>query len=166
MPILSVTEGEEQAEPEKPVSTLNGAGLRALREDFGWSRKTLSDTCGLTISAIATIEVGRRPPTDRERRLITEVLLNTLEETLDAPKPVSLIKGLPEGTTRVGEWNGIRRGDPVKVRGIKGTFRFLYLHRDETQEYLEVFGPVFTASKNPHAPARRSFETDRVTKVK
>jgi transcriptional regulator with XRE-family HTH domain len=166
MPISSGIEEIKVEEAAKPTSSLNGAGLRALREDFGWSRKTLSDTCGLTISAIATIEVGRRPPTERERRLITEVLLNTLEETLDAPQPVSLVKGLPEGVTRIGEWNGIRRGDPVKVRGEKGTFRFLYLHQDPTQEYLEVFGPVFSSKKNPHAPARRSFLPERVTKVK
>lgn len=167
MPIESVTEAKEDtpAEP-RPVAKLNGAGLRALREDFGWSRKTLSETAGLTISRIAMIEMGKRVPTDVEIRMITSVLLNTLEETLDAPRPVDLTKGLPEGVTRTGQWNGINRGDPVKVRGLKGTFRFIFHHVDPTQEYLEVFGPVFTASKNPHAPARRSFKPDRVTKVK
>ena len=168
MPISSAHDPVEAEEPEtKPTtSKLNGAGLRALREDLGWARKRLSELSGLTISAIATIEMGKRPPTDRERRLITDVLLNTLEEELDAPKPVDLTKDLPEGASRVGEWNGIRRGDPCKVRGEAGTFRFLYLHRDSTQEYIEVFGPTFTRSKNPHAPGRRSFKLDRVTRVK
>lgn len=168
MPISSGIEEVTEAEPT-PAPTkanLNGAGLRALREDFGWSRKTLSETCGLTISAIATVEMGKRPPTEREVRLITSVLLNVLEETLDKPRPVDLSKGTAEGVIRTGEWNGIRRGDPVKVRGEKGTFRFIFHHIDDTQEYLEVYGPVFTASKNPHVPARRSFKPDRVTKVK
>lgn len=165
MPVDSGTDQHKDGEAPEP-KTLNGVELRALREDFGWSRKLLSEATGLTISAICTVETNRRPPTEREVRLISDVLLNTLEETLDAPRPVNLTKDLPANVIRMGEWNGIRRGDPCKVRGESGTFRFLYYHQDDTQAYVEVFGPVFTRSRNPHAPARRSFTLDRVTKVK
>lgn len=158
-------EVEEQAPPELPK--LNGVELRSLREDFGWSRKQLSDATTLTISAIATVELGKRPPTDRETRLITDILLNFLEEELDAPGPVNIRKDYErEGVIRIGEWNGLRRGDPCKVRGESGTFRFLFYHQDDEQAYIEVFGPTFTRRKNPKAPARRSFTLDRVTKVK
>lgn len=169
MPILSTPdEPVEQpaAEPEPPKQKLNGAGLRALREDFGWPRRTLSEFTGLTISRIAMIEMGKREPTDVEARMITDVLLNTLEETLDAPAPVSLVKDAPEGTKRFGEWNGLRRGDPCKVRGQSGTFRFLYFHEDDHQTYVGVFGPTFTRQKNPRAPGSRSFAPEKIMKVK
>jgi transcriptional regulator with XRE-family HTH domain len=165
---VPVDSGIRSTPPETTSTSqqFDGAGLRKLREDFGWSRKLLSERTGLTISAIARLETNFRPPTEREIRLITEVLLNVLEEELDTAPPVSLIKQSPGGAVRSAEWNGYRRGDPVKIVSEAGTFRFLYHHVDDTQEYVEVYGPVYSRKKNPHAPARRSFKVTRVRRVK
>jgi DNA-binding XRE family transcriptional regulator len=140
--------------------TFTGEELRKLREDLGWSRKLLSEQTGLTQSAINALE-RHRPPTATEHRIIITALLDTLDDTASVTPEV-----IADGVTRAQSWNGMNRGDPVRVQGQSGTFRFVYHHVDPTQEYIEVYGPTFSKQKNPRAPARRSFDKSRVRRVK
>jgi hypothetical protein len=68
------------------------------------------------------------------------------------------------GAVRVTEWEGLRRGDRVKLQGEKGTFMFLFHHRDDHQEYVEVSGPVAQVRGQLRGRQLRSVRPERIIK--
>lgn len=136
---------------------MNGAQLRAARDELGWTRPQLADATGLTLYKIHQIETGKRPPTDDEMKVLKEVLLGQLNEVLVTTGEMAAVTvdEPADDVVRSTEWNGIRRGDEVLVKGIRGVFRFLYYHQDASQEYVEVYGPA-------HKPKERSLNPSLV----
>lgn len=143
---------------------MNGSELRDARTELGWSRHELAEKTGLTLHRIAVIEQGKRPPEAHEVEAIRQVLRSELTDVLVQTGEHEVIV-IPEEEVRSGSWNGVQRGDEVKITGEKGRFRFLYHHRDDHQEYVQVFGPVAGSvprARNPKASHERSVRPDRV----
>lgn len=144
---------------------MKGEDLRDARKELSWSRQQLADKTGLTLSAVAVIEQGKRQPREEEREVIQRVMLEQLGRVLEETGEHPVIEVNEEELARTGAWNGFRRGDDVKVHGEKGTFKFLYYYRDDTQEYVQVFGPIpgsVPRSRNPRAAHERSVRPARV----
>lgn len=163
---------------------MNHESLRQAREELDWSRGDLvsrvkSDS-GLTVAKLAAVETGRRPPSDVELAELRRVLFDELEQVLEesgehpvvqadevvettievAPADIPTVEtevDMPGGikATRSTEWNGMKAGDQVRVRGERGVFTFIFHHRDPRQEYVEVYGPR-------NKPKERSFQPNRV----
>lgn len=137
---------------------MNGQQLRTAREELGWNRQQLATETGLTLYKIHQIETGKRSPTTDELAVLKSVLLDQLNEVLvnTGETPAIVInEDQPDDVVRSSEWNGIRRGDPVRVKELRGIFRFLFHHQDASQEYVEVYGPE-------NKPKQRSFDPKRI----
>lgn len=149
---------------------MNPQELRDTRRELNWSRADLAQRTGLTVYQIAVIEQGRRDPRENETDALQRVLRQELEHTLVETGENPVIDDVAvdvavEIQVRSAEWNGIRRLDEVRVAGESGRFRFLFHHKDDNQEYVQVFGPVpgsVPRSRSPRAPHERSVTTDRV----
>lgn len=134
---------------------MNGDQLRTARTELGWTRPQLAEATGLTVYKIHQIETCKRPATDEEVTALKEVLLDQLNEVLTTGETAAILDEPADDVIRSTEWNGLRRGDEVLVKGMKGVFHFLYYHQDATQEYVEVYGPA-------HKPKERSLDPQLV----
>jgi transcriptional regulator with XRE-family HTH domain len=151
---------------------VNGSELVAARRELGWSRSQLAAHLKMKYGRLSAIETDRDEPTAPELETIQRLLLEQLGHVLEQTGEHAIVI-VPEpdenGVVRVGEWNGIRRGDIVTVAGMPALWRFLYHHVDPHQEYIEVFGPL-PGTKAPgdgrkrskKASASRSFAPERV----
>lgn len=151
---------------------MNGTELVAARRELGWNRSQLAAHLQMKYGRLSAIETGRDEPTPDETEVIQRLLLKELGRVLEQTGEHAVVV-VPEpdehGVIRVGEWNGIRRGDIVTVKGQSALWRFLYHHVDPHQEYVEVFGPL-PGTKAPgdgrrrskRAAASRSFSPERV----
>ena len=62
----------------------------------------------------------------------------------DVPPP-------PNGLRSVPEWEGLRRGDKVRVRGRRGTFTFIaYTTTDAGEEWVTFYGTQFESTFPEH----------------
>jgi transcriptional regulator with XRE-family HTH domain len=149
-----------------PTPLITGVHLRDLRKSMNWSRRELSELTDIPQHRIVRIENNTILPTQEESKLFEKVFFSILENTLDSDtksKKVNLIKHT-DGVVRTASWNGYTRGDLVKITQERGLFRFLYHHIDNSQEYIEVVGPVQGRPKTP--PLQRSFSIDRIIPVR
>lgn len=141
------------------------ADLRDARKELNWTRQQLAEKTGLTLSAIAVIEQGKREPRDEEREVIQRVMLEQLGRTIIETGEHPIIEINEEELARIGVWQGLRRGDDVKIHGEKGLFKFLYYFKDDTQEYVQVFGPIpgsVPRARKPKASHERSVRPARI----
>ena len=67
-------------------------------------------------------------------------------------KPKAVVAGgpsvpPPNGLRSVPEWEGLQRGDKVRVRGRKGTFTFIeYTTTDAGEEWVTFYGIQFESA--------------------
>jgi hypothetical protein len=135
---------------------------------------------GLSVAVVARIEMRGGTPQEVEGyRKALEIALGQVVESAGRDEPESEESKPAEGVTkspavtgflggkhnavRTTEWNGLRRGDLVRVVGEKGQFRFMYHHRDDKQgEYVEVAGPMVRYRGQLLAEQERSLRVDRI----
>lgn len=140
---------------------MNGAELRAARRELGWTQTDLARESGLTAYKVNQIETGKRYASGEELEQLKAVLLKQLDVTLEetGEHAAIVVEETPDDVVRSPNWNGITRGDEVKVTGIRGKFHFLFHHQDPAQVYVEVYGPIGTK------PKQRSFPPERIVKL-
>lgn len=162
--------------PTIATAGVSGAQLRQGREAVGWSRTDLSKATGLSVAVIARIEL-RGNATEEELGLLRGALQIGLGEVVmgehsDEPVPAAVTPAvtsspavtgfLPEGTIRVTAWEGLSRGDLVKVTGEKGRYKFLYYQQGSRGEHVEVSGPVVKRDGRIIGERLRSFRPERI----
>ena len=155
---------------------VSGTQLREGREAVGWSRTDLSKATGLTVAVIARIEL-RGNATEEELGLIRGALQIGLGEVVmgehsDEPEAAAAIPAvtpspavtgfLPEGTIRITSWEGLSRGDLVKVADEKGRFKFLYHQSGPKGEHVELSGPVSKRQGRLVGERLRSIRPERI----
>jgi hypothetical protein len=130
---------------------------------------------GLSVAVVARIELKGRG-TDVELDSVRDALKAVLGSVVTGADPKTAKTGkttvptkappitgyVGDGAVRVTEWNGVERGDIVQLKGEKGNFRFLYLHRDNHQEYVEVSGPLSSYRGQLRGRQLRSVKPERV----
>jgi len=153
---------------------MNGVELRQARQELGWSQRRFAEEAGLHLSQVAVIERGHREPRPDEVEAIQRVLMQNLNDVLhqtgEHPAIVDAQEAEPVAEevapqVDVGAWNGLRRGDEVRITDENGWFTFLYYHQDEKQEYVQLYGPIpgsYARSRRPKAPGQRSVRPERV----
>lgn len=155
---------------------MNGTELRTARQELGWSQRRFAEEAGLHLSQVAVIERGHREARPDEVEAIQRVLRAQLGDVMrqtgehlavqvDDDLPVD--QPPPEPKVEVGAWNGLRRGDEVRLTDESGWFKFLFFHddEDESKQYVQLFGPLpgtVARSRRPKAPAQRSVRPARV----
>jgi transcriptional regulator with XRE-family HTH domain len=138
-----------------------GWNLLDIRTTLGVSRELFAKMLGWTGSRTWAIEKGRHTPTPLEVEQVRALLEDRLgsEDAVDREELRArdrVLSTMPDGAVRLVEWNGIEYGDTVRVRGIPGSFKFIFHHTDERQEYVEVYGGA-----NGHA-LMRAVSPDRI----
>lgn len=139
---------------------------------------------GISVAKIARIEL-KGTGTDEELEAYRSALKVVLGDVLDsgdpgvhtgvgpdgsrvapvaeAPTASPAITGLgSDGSIRTTEWNGLRRKDLVRVRGLDGQYMFLFYHKDDRQEYVEVSGPVVRYRGELRGTRIRDFVPERI----
>lgn len=159
--------------PENTSSGHIGDQFRQGREAAGWSRGDLSDVCGISVAKIARVEL-KGTGTDEEIKAIRDALKIALGEVLvggdpepaePAPTQSPAITGFIGDAVRVTEWNGLSRGDIVKIKGEDGNFRFLFYHQDDHQQYVEVSGPLVRYRDAVRGTRLRSIRPERIIRT-
>lgn len=159
-------------------STGDHAGLRAGREAVGWSRTVISDMTGMSVAVVARVETKGGTPVevgkyrDALKIALGEVVAPNDEEGQTAAVPVvtksPAVTGFLErnNAIRLTDWEGLRRGDVVKLEGEKGTFRFLFYHEDDHQRYVEVSGPLVRYRDQTRGSQLRSVRPERIIRTR
>lgn len=65
-----------------------GKNIRAQRKLLGWKQETLAELCGLSASALANIEAGRRCPSDETKWRLAGALRKPVDELFAWPDDV------------------------------------------------------------------------------
>lgn len=136
--------------------------LQALRERAGMSRQALAESMNWTVSKIWRVETGKLELAGRDLDAVKHFFriaddVNEDGEFTDeylAPR-ARIQRGCPEGAVRSTEWNGLQYGDTVRIRGDQGRYTFRFHHKDDRQEYVELWGPT-------KSPGMRSILPERV----
>jgi transcriptional regulator with XRE-family HTH domain len=162
---------------------MNGLEIQTARKELGWTRQKMLDRINsvasemgvesrMTLSHLAVIEQGKREPHPPEERLIRQVLLQALGKVITEEVPIidvdangaplSAVTVTKDGAHRSYEWRGLRHGDVVRVKGLRGRYKFLYHHLDDRQEYVEISGPLTRVDGRVIGTAMHSVTPDRI----
>jgi hypothetical protein len=137
---------------------------------------------GISVAKVARIELTGRG-TDEELDLYRGALKGVLGDVLVGSDPTAhdgdgdgpattprtpatsspALTGIgSDGSVRTTEWNGLTRGDHVRVQGLDGQFKFLYHHVDDHQEYVELSGPLTRYRDQIVGRQQRSIRPERI----
>lgn len=117
-----------------------------VRASLGLARGAFAKMLGWTESKVWAIEKGRKEITASEVDHVNTIVAARVGATTEEVEADTLkardrfIRDTPEGATRLVDWNGISHGDVIRVKGLEGTFKFLFHHSDARQEYVQLYG--------------------------
>lgn len=143
-----------------------GAQLRAMRERCSMKRTDVEKGTSITAARISRMESGAKFTHAEETVLIAFYVLHlpvpspNVASWPDDPRALPSDSQLNEVMTE-GAWNGIMRGDPVKIEGAgRAKYTFIaYRQPDKGEPYVEVIGGVGSRRTT------RCFAPERVTPV-
>ena len=141
--------------------------LRFTRESLGISRAELAELAGVTIGAVASLEVGRgtRDATAEQKiRTALTTLVRPKEQRSENERAPRAFKSTAVPAVRAGweylyEWNGMQPESRFTVIGQEGVFSFVRFVRNEKgSEWVDGIG-----GERGYPPAFRSFKPHLVT---
>lgn len=163
------------------TATVTGSheGLRAGREGAGLKRPDIAGMTGFSVAVVARIEMrgGTAAEVNKYREALMialgQVVTSEPEEEPEVP-PVTKSPAVTGffndryNSRTYTEWDGIKRGDLVRITNEQGQFKFMSYHIDDRGspdgEWIDVCGPVVRYRDQLRGTRIRSFAIDRLVR--